>query len=64
MSETKKHYIVATGMDSSRKRMEPGDVYHGSEKSLPWLIEQGHVVEDGSAEHDALKAQLATEDED
>lgn len=64
MSDKKKDYIVVTGLDSGRKRMEPGDAYAGSEKSLPWLIEQGHVVEEGSAEHKALQAQLAAEDED
>lgn len=61
--EKKKQYVVSTGMDSGRKRLEPGDPFTGNEKSLPWLIEQGHVVEEDSAEHVALKARLAAENE-
>lgn len=56
---TKKSYVCATGIDHPKGRNEPGETYTGPAKSLDWLIEQGHVVETGSGEHDALTARLA-----
>ena len=45
MSEPTK-YRVVRGLDYGRKRAEPGDIVDDiPEKSLDWLLAQGHIEE-------------------
>jgi hypothetical protein len=42
----KKAYRAVTGLDYSGKRVEPGKLAVGlPAKSIPWLLEQGHIEE-------------------
>jgi hypothetical protein len=56
-------YVCVTGIDHTKGRNERGESYTGNPKSLPWLLEQGHVVAEGSTEHKQLQAQLSAEEE-
>jgi hypothetical protein len=60
-TDTKTTYVCATGLDHPKGRNERGDIYTGPAKSLPWLIEQGIVVAEGSDEHGAIAAELVDE---
>lgn len=47
MAAKKARYRVVHGLDYSGKRAEPGDVVTDlPAKSVPWLLEQAHIVVD------------------
>jgi hypothetical protein len=49
MATATKQYRVLIGLDHDKGRNEPGELYTGPAKSIPWLLEGDAIELDGGS---------------